>query len=270
MDNRTSISKPRTQERDRSERSRSDRSRSRSRRSDYKERDRDYRRDDRYERRREDSYRPSRDRDSDRDRDRERERERRRRRDRDRDRDRARDYRHNTDRSYRSNDSRNHSRNSSSATDVERDQRTIFVQQLSVRLRSKELKSFFEQVGTVIDASIVKDKSTGRSKGVAYVEFENKESVQKAINLTGNKLLGIPIIVQYTESEKNRQSLLMGPKPIKPDFKTVSPNRIYVGNIHFGVTDEELKQIFQSFGEIEAVYLQRDDLGKSKGYAFIM
>jgi RNA-binding protein 39 len=39
------------------------------------------------------------------------------------------------------------------------------VQQLAARLRSRELKDFFEQVGPVVDAQIVKDRVSGRSKG---------------------------------------------------------------------------------------------------------
>ena len=50
-------------------------------------------------------------------------------------------------------------------TDDERDRRTVFVQQLAARLRTKELKGFFEQVGPVVDAQIVKDRVSGRSKG---------------------------------------------------------------------------------------------------------
>ena len=53
-------------------------------------------------------------------------------------------------------------------TDDERDRRTVFVQQLAARLRTKELKGFFEQVGGVVDAQIVKDRVSGRSKG--YVQ----------------------------------------------------------------------------------------------------
>lgn len=50
----------------------------------------------------------------------------------------------------------------------ERDKRTIFVQQLAARLRTKELMAFFEQAGPVKEAQIVKDRVSGRSKG--YVE----------------------------------------------------------------------------------------------------
>jgi hypothetical protein len=50
-------------------------------------------------------------------------------------------------------------------TDDERDRRTVFVQQLAARLRTKELKQFFEKVGPVVEAQIVKDRVSGRSKG---------------------------------------------------------------------------------------------------------
>ncbi len=50
-------------------------------------------------------------------------------------------------------------------TEEERDLRTVFVQQLAARLRTKELIKFFEQAGPVREAQIVKDRISGRSKG---------------------------------------------------------------------------------------------------------
>lgn len=54
-------------------------------------------------------------------------------------------------------------------TEDERDKRTVFVQQLAARLRSKELIAFFEKVGPVKEAQIVKDRVSGRSKGYVFV-----------------------------------------------------------------------------------------------------
>jgi RNA-binding protein 23/39 len=36
------------------------------------------------------------------------------------------------------------------------------------------------------------------------VEFYDEFSVKNALSMTGQKLLGIPVIVQLTEAEKNR------------------------------------------------------------------
>jgi RNA-binding protein 39 len=53
-------------------------------------------------------------------------------------------------------------------TEDERDRRTVFVQQLAARLRTKELIAFFEKVGPVKEAQIVKDRVSGRSKGYVF------------------------------------------------------------------------------------------------------
>ena len=41
---------------------------------------------------------------------------------------------------------------------------------------------------------------------MAYVEFFDVGSVQQAIGFTGKKLLGIPMIVEVSEAEKNREA----------------------------------------------------------------
>ncbi|KAI1381633.1 splicing factor, CC1-like protein [Hypoxylon crocopeplum] len=152
-------------------------------------------------------------------------------------------------------------------TEDERDRRTVFVQQLAARLRTKELKEFFEKVGPVTEAQIVKDRISGRSKGVGYVEFKNEESVTAALQLTGQKLLGIPVIVQLTEAEKNRQ--VRSTEGSGSHANSIPFHRLYVGNIHFSITEQDLQNVFEPFGELEFVQLQKDDTGRSRGYGFV-
>lgn len=102
---------------------------------------------------------------------------------------------------------------------------------------------------------------------VGYVEFKQEESVPQAIQLTGQKLLGIPIIAQLTEAEKNRQAR-------NPEATTTNPNqipfhRLYVGNIHFSITESDLQNVFEPFGELEFVQLQKEEQGRSRGYGFV-
>ena len=45
---------------------------------------------------------------------------------------------------------------------------------------------------------------------------------------------------------------------------------IYVGNLAYGVSEEELKEIFSEFGEVASVNLITDKFsGQSKGFGFI-
>lgn len=168
-------------------------------------------------------------------------------------------------------------------TEDERDRRTVFVQQLAARLRTKELIQFFEKVGPVKEAQIVKDRVSGRSKGsvnvhrspevvltsfsVGYVEFKSEGSVQPAIALTGQKLLGIPIIAQLTEAEKNRQARTT--TTTNGSHSSIPFHRLYVGNIHFSITEDDLQNVFEPFGELEFVQLQKEEQGRSRGYGFV-
>lgn len=46
--------------------------------------------------------------------------------------------------------------------------------------------------------------------------------------------------------------------------------RLYVGSLHFNLTEADIKQVFEPFGELEFVDLHRDPTtGRSKGYAFV-
>ena len=46
--------------------------------------------------------------------------------------------------------------------------------------------------------------------------------------------------------------------------------KIYAGNLSFDVTEEELRQEFAAFGEVESVNIITDKYsGRSKGFAFV-
>jgi RNA recognition motif-containing protein len=46
--------------------------------------------------------------------------------------------------------------------------------------------------------------------------------------------------------------------------------KIYVGNLSYGTTDESLRSLFASHGEVESVAVITDrDTGRSKGFGFI-
>lgn len=59
----------------------------------------------------------------------------------------------------------------------ERDARTVFVMQLSQRIRARDLEEFFSAVGKVRDVRLITCNKTRRFKGIAYIEFKDPESV---------------------------------------------------------------------------------------------
>ncbi|XP_036217783.2 RNA-binding protein 39 [Bactrocera oleae] len=149
----------------------------------------------------------------------------------------------------------------------ERDARTVFCMQLSQRIRARDLEEFFSSVGKVRDVRLITCNKTKRFKGIAYIEFKDPESVALALGLSGQKLLGIPISVQHTQAEKNR---IANAVPTFTPKNHTGPMRLYVGSLHFNITEDMLKGIFEPFGKIDSIQLIMDtETGRSKGYGFI-
>ncbi|XP_032377818.1 RNA-binding protein 39 isoform X1 [Etheostoma spectabile] len=151
-------------------------------------------------------------------------------------------------------------------TPEERDARTVFCMQLAARIRARDLEDFFSAVGKVRDVRMISDRNSRRSKGIAYIEFVESSSVPLAIGLTGQRLLGVPIIVQASQAEKNRAAAAAN----NLQKGSSGPMRLYVGSLHFNITEEMLRGIFEPFGKIEGIQLMMDsETGRSKGYGFI-
>ncbi|KAF9512887.1 hypothetical protein BS47DRAFT_1393771 [Hydnum rufescens UP504] len=157
--------------------------------------------------------------------------------------------------------------------DDDSEARSVFVSQLAARMTAKDLGYFFEEklgVGSVRDPRIVTDRLSRRSKGIAYVELSSIDLVQKAIELSGTVVMGLPIKVQLTESERNKQPSTSESLLGSGLMSQSGAMQLYVGSLHFNLTEADIKQVFEPFGELEFVDLHRDPAtGRSKGYAFV-
>lgn len=178
----------------------------------------------------------------------------------------------------------------------ERDQRTVLCVQLAPSVRQRDLEDFFASVGKVREARLILDNKTRKHKGIAYIEFQDLASVSLALALNGQQLCGRPIIIQPSQAEKNRAAASTVPAarnlanrvtaPGLNSFSTaysslstgssllgsssVAPMRLYVGSLHFNITEDMLRGIFEPFGPIDKIELMREpETNRSKGYAFI-
>lgn len=142
--------------------------------------------------------------------------------------------------------------------DKNRDEYTIFVHQIHPKVDDRDLFDFFSHVGRVLDIRLIRDQRTMKSKGLSYVEFWEKDSVQKAISLNGCELGGYPISIQVTQSEQLKANEL-------PDI----PMRLYVGSLHPDVTEDDLRPLFEAFGPLDGLTLAKEVSGTSKGFAYV-
>ena len=124
-------------------------------------------------------------------------------------------------------------------------------------------------MGKIKDVKLIVCNKTRRFKGICYVEFKELDSVPLALGLNGQKLLGVPVIVQPSQAEKNRIAGSYADL-MSRGSKDKGPMRLYIGSLHFNITEEMLKGIFEPFGKIQQLQLIMDtETGRSKGYGFV-
>ena len=64
--------------------------------------------------------------------------------------------------------------------------KNIYVANLSYQISSEDLKQAFEEYGEVISAKVITDKFSGKSRGFGFVEMQNDEEADKAIEELNN------------------------------------------------------------------------------------
>jgi RNA recognition motif-containing protein len=80
----------------------------------------------------------------------------------------------------------------------------IFVGNLSYGAAESDIRSLFEQYGTVERASLVTDRETGQARGFGFVEMPNDDEAERAIAaLNGRELNGRALTVNIARPGRN-------------------------------------------------------------------
>ena len=81
----------------------------------------------------------------------------------------------------------------------------LYVGGIPYRSTEDDLKQAFEAAGTVVSASIISDRMTGRSRGFGFVEMSSPEEAQAAIDaLDGKDFDGRTLSVSFARPQGYR------------------------------------------------------------------
>lgn len=79
----------------------------------------------------------------------------------------------------------------------------LYVGNLPYEYTDEDLETMFEDYGTVVSATIISDRQTNRSKGFGFVELEDDEMAEKAIEeLNGTDAGGRNVVVNEARPKR--------------------------------------------------------------------
>ncbi|MGE0827652.1 MAG: RNA recognition motif domain-containing protein [Candidatus Binatia bacterium] len=81
----------------------------------------------------------------------------------------------------------------------------LFVGNLPFSATNEALEALFEQAGTVASVDILTDRQTGRSRGFGFVEMNNQQEAEDAINrFNGYEMQGRALTVNIAKPREDR------------------------------------------------------------------
>lgn len=93
----------------------------------------------------------------------------------------------------------------------------VFSGGLPYELTEGDLLAVFSQYGEIVDVHLVRDKQTGKSKGFAFLAYEDQRSTVLAVdNLSGARVAGRTIRVEHVDNYRRKRAEVEG-DPVPSD-----------------------------------------------------
>jgi len=148
------------------------------------------------------------------------------------------------------------------------DVKTIHIAGLSWSATEDAVREHFSECGEITNVRLPL-RDDGKLKGFGFVDFATADAAQKALELDSTSLLDRSIkITLSTGGGGDSQKKAFEPRA--PTQKPDGCTTVWVGNLAWGATEDDLYAAFEDCGEITSVRLATDrDTGKPRGFGHV-
>ncbi|KAL9241174.1 hypothetical protein vseg_015316 [Gypsophila vaccaria] len=145
----------------------------------------------------------------------------------------------------------------------------LFIGGISWETNEERLKEYFSSFGEVIEAVIMKDRTTGRARGFGFIVFSDPSVADRVVkekhNIDGRLVEAKKAVPRDDQNIMSRSSGSVQGSP--------GPGRtrkIFVGGLASTVTENDFKTYFEQFGTITDVVVMYDhNTQRPRGFGFI-
>jgi len=153
----------------------------------------------------------------------------------------------------------------------------LFIGRLNYDTNDTVLKAYFEKFGELSDCIVMRYPDTKRSKGFGFVTFTNAENMEECINSQPHNIDGKDVELSRATPKETEGSFGKHKhydddglihEPIDAEHKLL--RKLFIGNLNYQITEEDIKDYFERYGTLEECQLMKfNDTGRSRGFAFI-
>jgi len=145
------------------------------------------------------------------------------------------------------------------------DAKKLYVAGVQYTCTEDIISSFFARFGTVETVTIMKDRTTGRSRGFCFVSFVDVGPVAD-------------VLAEHAQTKLEMEGRTLDLKAAMPrgavgggfGGSMVQPKKLFVAGLDTSTTEETFQSHFAQFGVVAEAYIQKDrSTGVSRGFGFV-
>lgn len=145
----------------------------------------------------------------------------------------------------------------------------LFIGGISWDTNEVRLREYFENFGEVVEAVIMKDRTTGRARGFGFVVFADPAVAEKVV-MEKHLIDGRMVEAKKAVPRDDRYILNRNSNGIQGSPGPGRMKKIFVGGLASTVTDADFRKYFEQFGTINDVVVMYDhNTQRPRGFGFI-
>ncbi|KAI7728781.1 hypothetical protein M8C21_033220 [Ambrosia artemisiifolia] len=145
----------------------------------------------------------------------------------------------------------------------------LFIGGISWDTNEERLKEYFVTFGEVVEAVIMKDRTTGRARGFGFVVFSDPAVAERVVK-EKHMIDGRTVEAKKAVPRDDQQTINRSSGSVQGSPGPTRTKKIFVGGLASSVTENDFKTYFEQFGMITDVVVMYDhNTQRPRGFGFI-